>query len=155
MQLSGRERGYAGRLLISGVNQALTLADVARLAPKYRKLVDCCVDLGYEARNTAGNAREARRWIASHDLRGPLIVVTSNYHMPRALAELQHELPGTELIPFAVVTDRVRRGSWWNDAYVARLWAVEYVKYVVAVARLTVRSWRRSGEPTVSAALAR
>ena len=38
------ERGYAGRLLISGVNQALTLADVARLAPKYRKLVDCCVD---------------------------------------------------------------------------------------------------------------
>ena len=110
------ERGYAGRLLITGVNHALSRADLVHLAPRFRALIDCCVDLGYEATNTAGNALEARRWIETHGLRGALIVVTSNYHMPRALAELQHELPDVELIPFPVVTDRLRRATWWNDS---------------------------------------
>jgi uncharacterized SAM-binding protein YcdF (DUF218 family) len=35
-------------------------------------------------------------------------VVTSNYHMPRALAEIAHQLPDVALVPFAVVTDRQR-----------------------------------------------
>ena len=133
------EMGYAGRLLITGVNPSLTRADVARLAPRTASLIECCVDLGYEARNTIGNALETRRWLADHDLRGPVIVVTSNYHMPRALAEFAHELPGTELIPFAVVSDRLRAGTWWNDAGVARLWVGEYVKYLVALARIQLR----------------
>ena len=134
------EKGYAGRLLISGVNPSLTKVDVVRLAPGAAGLIECCVDLGYEARNTLGNAREARRWLAEHDLKGPVIVVTSNYHMPRALAELAHELPGTELIPFPVVSERLRNGAWWNDLGVARLWAGEYAKYLVALARMQLRS---------------
>jgi uncharacterized SAM-binding protein YcdF (DUF218 family) len=142
------ERGHAGRLLITGVNASLTHADVARLAPRSAKIVECCVDLGYEARNTLGNAREARQWLAAHDLKGPVIVVTSNYHMPRALIELGHELPDTELIPFPVVTGRLRHGAWWNDLAVARLWAGEYVKYLAAAVRIAWRS--RAAEPALS-----
>lgn len=142
------ERGHAGRLLITGANASLTLADVARLAPRSSKIIECCVDLGYEARNTIGNAREARRWLDAHDLRGPVIVVTSNYHMPRALAELGHELPGTELIPFPVVTGRLRHGAWWNDVGVARLWAGEYVKYLAAIARIAFRGRPTEPPPT-------
>ena len=134
------EKGHVGRLLISGVNPSLTKVDVVRLAPGAAGLIECCVDLGYEARNTLGNAREARRWLAEHDLKGPVIVVTSNYHMPRALAELAHELPGTELIPFPVVSERLRNGAWWNDLGVARLWAGDYAKYLVALARMQLRS---------------
>ena len=139
------EKGYAGRLLITGVNPSLTKADVARLAPRAAALIECCVDLGYEARNTIGNALETRRWLAEHDLSGPVIVVTSNYHMPRALAEFAHELPGTELIPFPVVSDRLRNGAWWSDLGVARLWVGEYVKYLVALSRIQLR--RPSPEP--------
>ena len=139
------ERGYARRLLITGVNPSLSVADVVRLAPRSARFIDCCVDLGYEARNTIGNAREARRWLAANDLRGPVIVVTTNYHMPRALAELGHELPDRVLIPFPVVTDRLRHSGWWNDAAVARLWAGEYAKYLVALARMALRG--RSVEP--------
>ena len=141
------ERGHAGRLLITGVNASLSAADVVRLAPRSARFIECCVDLGYEARNTIGNAREARQWLVAHDLRGPVIVVTSNYHMPRALAELGHELPDTELIPFPVVTDRLRHGAWWNDVAVARLWAGEYVKYLVAVTRIALRGANSSREP--------
>ncbi len=143
------ERGYAQRLLITGVNPSLTRADVARLLPRSARLIECCVDLGYEARNTIGNALEARQWLTANDLRGPVIVVTSNYHMPRALAELGHELPDTQLIPFPVVTDRLRHGGWWNDAAVARLWAGEYVKYLVALARNALRG--RAVEPAPAA----
>ena len=139
------DKGYAGRLLITGVHPSLTSADMVRLAPRSARFIECCVDLGYEAQNTIGNALEARRWLAEHDLRGPVIVVTSNYHMPRALAELAHELPQTELIPFPVVSERLRNGAWWNDPGVARLWAGEYVKYLVALARIQLR--RPSSEP--------
>ena len=38
-----------------------------------------------------------------------LIVVTSNYHMPRALAEIAHQLPDVALVPFPVVTDKLAR----------------------------------------------
>jgi uncharacterized SAM-binding protein YcdF (DUF218 family) len=121
---------------------------VARLAPRSARLIECCVDLGYEARNTIGNALETRRGLAAHGQRGPVIVVTSNYHMPRALAELAHELPGTELVPFPVVSDRLRAGAWWNDIGVARLWVGEYVKYLVALARIQLR--RPGPEPLSS-----
>ena len=130
------ERGYGTRLLITGVNPSLTRADVARLAPRLAGLIECCVDLGYEARNTIGNALEARQWLAAHGLRGPVIVVTSNYHMPRALAELAHELPDVELIPFPVVSERLRNSAWWNDLGVARLWVGEYLKYLVVLTRI-------------------
>ncbi len=144
------ERGQVGRLLITGVNASLTRADVARLAPRSSKIIECCVDLGYEARNTIGNAREARQWLAAHNLHGPVIVVTSNYHMPRAIAELGHELPGTELIPFPVVTGRLRHGAWWNDLAVARLWVGEYVKYLAALARIALRSAREPAPVALS-----
>ena len=142
------EKGYAGRLLITGVNPSLTRADVGRLAPRSAAFIECCVDLGYEARNTIGNALETRSWLAHHGLRGPVIVVTSNYHMPRALAEFAHELPEVELIPFPVVSDRLRAGAWWNDPGVARLWMGEYVKYLVALARIQLR--RPGPEPLSS-----
>lgn len=131
--------GYANRLLISGVNQGITRSELAQLTPKFRTLVECCVELGYEARNTIGNAQEARRWFVGNHLHGPLLVVTSNYHMPRALIELSAVLPGVELIPAPVVTEKLRRSAWWTDVHVARLWASEYAKFVVSLARVTLR----------------
>jgi uncharacterized SAM-binding protein YcdF (DUF218 family) len=130
--------GYAKRLLISGVHAGLTRADVAQLAPRYHTLVECCVDLGYEARNTIGNATETRRWFIENNLQGPLLVVTSNYHMPRALVELAAVLPGVELIPAPVVTERLRRSRWWKDLHVARIWGFEYTKFLASIARTRV-----------------
>jgi uncharacterized SAM-binding protein YcdF (DUF218 family) len=139
------ERGYATRLLISGVNPSLTRTDVIRMASRHRKLIECCVDLGYEARNTIGNAREARRWMREHELRGAVIVVTANFHMPRALLEMGRALPGVELLPFPVVTERSREGLWWRDPTMARLWGLEYLKFVAALLRRSVEQVFPSG----------
>jgi uncharacterized SAM-binding protein YcdF (DUF218 family) len=137
-------KGHATRLLITGVNAGITRAEIGRLNPKHRALIDCCVDLGYEALNTYGNAREARRWAEQNEIKRSLIVVTSDYHMPRALAEIHNVLPSLELIPYPVVNLRMRDGKWWQSPQDLRLVATEYIKYVLISGRIIVRNiWIR------------
>src|SRR4051794_26370041 len=97
--------GHGKRLLISGVHRATSSAEIARLIPRYQRLVSCCVDLDHSAINTVGNAVETRRWVRDQGF-ASLIVVTSAYHMPRTMAELARQLPDTMLVPFPVVTDK-------------------------------------------------
>lgn len=127
-------RGRGRRLLITGVNEKTSLTEIARLNPEGERLFDCCVDLDYRARNTIGNAIGTRRWVQRHGFRS-LIIVTSNYHMPRTLVELGSALPSVRLVPHAVVTDQVNPDRWWYEPTTARLLLSEYAKYVVAVLR--------------------
>jgi uncharacterized SAM-binding protein YcdF (DUF218 family) len=128
-------RGQARRLLITGVNRATHEADLAKILPVSKDLFACCVDLGYQALDTAGNARETRAWALAHGVKGPLIVVTSNYHMPRAMVELSAALPGIALYPFPVVSEHVNVGEWTADSRVLHLVAREYLKYLRAIVR--------------------
>jgi uncharacterized SAM-binding protein YcdF (DUF218 family) len=130
-------QGYGGRLLISGVNETTTRAEIARLNPGQRRLLDCCVDLDYRARNTIGNAIETRRWIADHGF-GSIIVVTSNYHMPRTLLELENAAPEVLKIPHAVTPTAIDVSQWWRDELAARLLALEYLKFLAAWARTRI-----------------
>jgi uncharacterized SAM-binding protein YcdF (DUF218 family) len=130
---SGRGR----RLLISGVYPATNRGEMLRVLPKYEQLFACCVDLDRTAVNTLGNAIGAKRWAEQQGFRS-LIIVTSAYHMPRAMAELSHQLPDVKLIPYPVVTGKLRTESWWSHAAIAKLLLLEYVKYIVAVIRIHV-----------------
>jgi uncharacterized SAM-binding protein YcdF (DUF218 family) len=134
--------GYGGRLLISGVHPTNAASDISRSlpdnSPPYNQtLLSCCVDLDRSAVNTRSNAAETRRW--AHD-RGfkSLIVVTSNYHMPRAIVELSHAMPDIALIPFAVVGDKWRDEPWWTSGATFRLLLSEYAKYVAAEVRVSL-----------------
>src|SRR5207302_1218682 len=81
--------------------------------------------------NTRSNAAETRRWARERGFKS-LIVVTSNYHMPRATVELSHAMPDVVLIPFAVVGDKWRDEPWWTNGATLRLLLSEYVKYAAA-----------------------
>jgi uncharacterized SAM-binding protein YcdF (DUF218 family) len=126
--------GRGRRLLITGVNPATGPGGLSRVVPLHDKVITCCVDLDHSAVNTVGNAVETRRWARQRGFRS-LIVVTSNYHMPRALAELSHQLPDVTLIPFPVVTEKRRAEPWWSNAASARLLFSEYLKYIYSVVR--------------------
>ena len=127
---SGRGR----RLLISGANRATNSNEISRLNPEFERWVRCCVDFD-RSLNTLGNAIETRRWAERRGFRS-LIVVTSNYHMPRALAEISHQLPDVALLPFPVVTDRQRAEPWWSSGAKAKLMFSEYVKFIFAKLRM-------------------
>ena len=132
-------KGYARRLLITGVNERTSLDEIARLNPGRRGVIECCVDLDYRARNTIGNAIETRRWMRDNGFRS-LIVVTSNYHMPRTLIELDHVLPGARKVPYPVVPETLDIADWWRSPTAARLLAFEYVKLLAVYARTLVES---------------
>jgi uncharacterized SAM-binding protein YcdF (DUF218 family) len=132
-------RGQARRMLITGVNRATRSSVLAKLLPVSRDLFNCCVDLGYQALDTIGNARETREWAQVHNISRSLIVVTSNYHMPRALVELSAELPDVALYPFPVISEHVDVSAWATDLGVIRLIGSEYLKYLGALTRIAVR----------------
>jgi uncharacterized SAM-binding protein YcdF (DUF218 family) len=125
----------AKRLLITGVNRTTSTEELKQLASQGDQLFSCCVDIDKEARNTIDNATETSQWVAQHHYTS-VIVVTSNYHMPRALAELGRVMPGVTLIPYAVVENNVHLDRWWTYPGTTRLLISEYLKYLPALARL-------------------
>jgi len=127
--------GYGRRLLISGVHPTNAASDISRSLPDNQSLLHCCVDLDRSAVNTRSNAAETRRWARERGFKS-LIVVTSNYHMPRAIVELSHAMPDVELIPFSVIGEKWRDEPWWTSGATLRLLLSEYAKYVAAEVRV-------------------
>jgi len=132
--------GYGKRLLISGVHPSSTAndisrSDISRSLPGRQSLFACCVDLDRSAVSTRSNASQTRRWVQERGFKS-LIVVTSNYHMPRAVLEMSHAMPDVALIPYAVVGEKWRDEPWWQNASTFRLVLSEYVKYIAAGVRV-------------------
>ncbi|MEA2939060.1 MAG: hypothetical protein QOC56_2564 [Alphaproteobacteria bacterium] len=126
--------GHGRRLLISGANRATTAEEISRLNPDFARWVRCCVDVD-RSLNTLGNAIETRLWAERRGFHS-LIVVTSSYHMPRAMAEIKNQLPGAVLFAFPVISDRIRTEPWWASVATTKLVFSEYLKYIVAQVRI-------------------
>ena len=110
------QAGSARRMLVSGVGEAVTRAELAatldagidgrsldaaaRLAN--RRLLAAQVDLGYSAVDTRSNAAETTDWMAANNFKS-LRLVTSAWHMRRAELELRAQLHAD----IAIVTDAV------------------------------------------------
>ena len=106
LDLLGAERG--ARMLVTGVNEATSSAALENVtgeaddAAERARLFDCCIDLGREARDTVGNAVEARDWIRARGYRH-VIVVTADFHMPRSLLEFRRALKEAPVVAAATV----------------------------------------------------
>lgn len=95
--------GHGERLLISGVNPDVAIDDLVLLAGGAPEIYTCCVDIGYRAETTIGNAEETAGWGYERGY-SRLIIVTSDYHMARSLILLQRAMPDIELQPYPVRT---------------------------------------------------
>lgn len=130
--------GRGKRLLISGVNPQTGKASLMKISGLDLASFDCCVDLGYQALDTIGNADETRKWAEAHGYTR-LLVVTSNYHMPRSLMELLRAMPNAKFIPHAVPhRKKASKTPWWKQPGLTRELAREYLKFLPAAARLVV-----------------
>jgi uncharacterized SAM-binding protein YcdF (DUF218 family) len=144
------DQGKAERLLVSGVGPASTRADLlqavlpgmpdaAQAATGWQGidlqlLFECCVDLGFEAGDTAGNATETASWAAARGFR-TLRLVTANYHMPRALVEFGYRMPGVQILAHPVRSDAMRVEDWWQRRTATVFLLGEYSKYAAALLR--------------------
>lgn len=135
------EESRAKRLLISGVNRQVTRDDIRRVSPLPPVLFECCIDIGYAAQDTVGNAVEARDWANAWSFRR-VLVVTSSFHMPRSLIELQRAMPSSTLIAYPVPGRAARSVPWWLDPAAFRQVAIEYAKFIPAAARLVAERAR-------------
>jgi uncharacterized SAM-binding protein YcdF (DUF218 family) len=127
--------GHGRRLLISGVNPMVGEREIARVVPGAAALMPCCIDLDHRALNTVGNAMETAKWVRLHAFRS-ILVVTSSYHMPRTMLELQRVLPDVRLVAYPVPGGAVKAGSWWKDPSSLKILSFEYAKYLLAAVRL-------------------
>jgi uncharacterized SAM-binding protein YcdF (DUF218 family) len=132
---------YGRRVLVSGVNRDLTREDVRNVSTAVKRLYDCCVDLGFSALDTVGNARETADWAKAMRF-SSLIVVTADYHMPRAMLELRALLDrqGVQLQAYPVATQALNARRWWRSPQGTRLLVVEYCKYLAILGRELVLS---------------
>ncbi|MFT4955045.1 MAG: uncharacterized SAM-binding protein YcdF (DUF218 family) [Brevundimonas sp.] len=140
------EQGKAQRLLVSGVNREVRREELRALTPGSSRLFDCCVDLGFDAEDTMGNAQEIAAWARAKDF-DSLIVVTSDYHMPRSLLEIRGMAPEVALTAHAVRTPSLDTDNWWRSPGDARRMALEYNKYLVVLVRETVLGLTGRSEP--------
>lgn len=138
LELLAMGRGKA--LFISGVGPSVPLNDLINQAPaSMRALLHIAsggaITLGREAENTIGNAEESAEWIKKRRF-SSVLLVTADYHMPRALAEFGAYLPkDVQLIPASVRTGSYRGLGWFENAQTRNLIFAEFNKLLAAKLR--------------------
>ncbi len=126
--------GWAERMFISGVHEDVGVEDLIKLAPQAPLTLRCCIEIGHNATNTRGNAKEVAEWMNLHAFRS-LRLVTSSYHMPRSLAEFRRVLPEVDIVPNPVFASDVKTDQWWKWPGTAALIVSEFNKYLLGLFR--------------------
>ena len=129
------EGGFAGKLFVSGVYHRVEVKELLRVAKMNPGELECCIELGYIADNTAGNARETAGWMAKEGF-GSLRLVTASYHMPRSMLEFRDAMPAIEIVIHPVFPDGFKHAEWWLWPGSTSLISSEFGKYLMALVRI-------------------
>ena len=142
--------GKGRELFVSGVDQRVDREQLLRALGDPPPWLSCCIAIGYEAENTAGNAQETALWMRRRGYRS-LRLVTAWYHMPRGLLEFARAMPEIEIVAHPVFPERVKPQQWWAWRGTAGLLIGEYAKYLAALFRPLVERPRPPGAEPVAA----
>jgi uncharacterized SAM-binding protein YcdF (DUF218 family) len=125
------EEGLAQQLFVSGVARNVDVSTLLRVAQRKPDELACCISVGYQADDTAGNARETAIWVGAKGFKS-IRLVTASYHMPRSLVEFRRALPDLTILPHPVYPPQFKRDQWWLWPGTAALLSSEFNKYVLA-----------------------
>lgn len=90
--LEALDKGLAKHMLVSGVDRDVTPEEFAAEFEVSPLQMECCITLGFVAVDTRSNASETADWVKRNKVKS-LRLVTTDWHMRRAAAELSRKLP--------------------------------------------------------------
>lgn len=127
--------GMSEQVFISGVNEKVTLKEILSLWPEYDGSdLRCCITLDYAAQDTKDNAVEALKWVRTHHVQS-FRLVTSDYHIMRALMEFTRLMPENGIFPSPVTSTPAEYAA--KGGYM-KLMIGEYHKTVLTWLRVTL-----------------
>jgi uncharacterized SAM-binding protein YcdF (DUF218 family) len=100
-------QGQARAMLVTGVDREVKPDEFAAEYDVSPATMECCVTLGFAAVDTRSNAAETAAWAREGRYRS-LRLVTTDWHMRRAAAELARALPADVTIVRDAVPSRPR-----------------------------------------------
>lgn len=139
--------GRAPYLFITSVYAPVTEDQIRARWKGQTPLPECCIVLDREADSTAQNALMTRQWVhnMNRDEHTPSVhsirLVTSNYHMPRALIDFARILPDMTVYPHPIISDNARK----KDKVYWMLLIREYHKYLFRIVQQHLpSSWQEA-----------
>lgn len=120
------QQNKAKKLLITGANPDVSRNSLRKLSGLPKESFSCCVDIDSKAKNTVGNAKQISIWAEAQNY-DHLLIVTSNYHIPRAWLILRAEMPDIRLALAPV------KSIGNAKQHVYRRTLLEYGKYLVVL----------------------
>ncbi|MCH1428102.1 MAG: YdcF family protein [Alphaproteobacteria bacterium] len=124
--------GKADRMLISGVGKGITkelLKENLAISNRQARFFDCCVEIEFTATDTNGNAQATFEWMQKHAL-DDILLVSANYHLPRAELIFKQYLPENSVYVQAVNPPDLKLSAWHSNWQTTRLLLKEYLKYI-------------------------
>ena len=124
--------GKADRMLISGVGKGITkelLKENLAISNRQARFFDCCVEIEFTATDTNGNAQATFEWMQKHAL-DDILLVSANYHLPRAELIFKQYLPENSVYFQAVNPPDLKLSAWYSNWQTTRLLLKEYLKYI-------------------------
>lgn len=128
------EQTNARTMLITGVGSGIdknALKNSLNLNITQSELFACCVEIDSTALDTAGNAAATEKWAADNQLSN-LLLVTANYHLPRAKILFSRLDSGLSLSFWAVIPQDLKINTWYASWPHLRLLGREFAKFTLA-----------------------
>ena len=129
------------KLLISGTGKGFTKLSVNKMLSKkndFYSFIKCCVELDSKSKNTYSNAIQTKKWVEKNNI-NQFILITSNYHMPRALLELKNQMPNIKIFGYPINPSKHEIKNWIYSFETFSLVFIEYSKFQLAKLRISVQ----------------
>jgi uncharacterized SAM-binding protein YcdF (DUF218 family) len=125
------------KILISGTGKGFTKKSLQKMLTSNLnlKLLECCIELESVSKDTYSNASETFKWVKVNKI-NKFILITSNYHMPRATLEFKNKMPNHKISTYPITPKNHDITNWLNSSETFSLILIEYSKLLIAKLRI-------------------
>ena len=126
---------FNSKILVSGTGKGFTKMSLAKNIDFDFNLIECCIELDSISTNTYSNAFETLKWVKKNNI-SEFILITSNYHMPRAFLEFKYRMPNLKIFTYPITPKKHDINNWLGSFQTFSLVLSEYCKFLVANLRI-------------------